>query len=142
MPSLLFCLFSILHYHSTFVTVSIPTEYLHLIEKMNNCTSCGDCFRNDHPNKIICDGNCRQSFHADCVNFSKEALLCYREMPNLQCFCDSCIIQARSSNISSPLFNKFNSTAVIPTSSPSSVQCSVIAAKSKRNRNRNSIPNV
>lgn len=101
---------------------------------MNNCTVCDGCFGNENPNKIICDGICRQSFHAECANFSKNALLCYREMPNLQWFCDGCIIQTRSSNVSSPLFNKFNSTVVIPTSSPSYVQRSFPAASCKRKR--------
>ncbi|XP_037050719.1 uncharacterized protein LOC119084759 [Bradysia coprophila] len=101
---------------------------------MNNCTVCDGCFRNDNPNKIICDGICRQSFHAECVNFNKNALMCYREMPNLQWFCDGCIIQSRSSNVVSPLATKFNSTVAIPTSSPSYVQRSLIAAKRNRNR--------
>lgn len=105
---------------------------------MNNCIVCDDGFRNDNPNKIICDGICRQSFHAECVNFSKNSLLCYREMPNLQWLCDGCIIQTCSSNVSSPPFNKFNSTVVIPTSSPSYIQRSLIAAK----RNRNPFPNA
>ena len=110
---------------------------------MNNCTVCDCSFRNDNPNKIICDGICRQSFHAECVNFSKNTLLCYREMPNLQWLCDCCIIQTRSSNVSSPSFNKFNSTVVNSTSSPSNVQHSLIAAKCKRNRNsfQNAKPN-
>ena len=102
---------------------------------MNNCAVCDGCFRNENPNKIICDGICRQSFHAECANFSKNALICYREMPNLQWFCDGCIIQTRLSNVSSSLFNKFNSTVVTPASSPSYVQRSLIAAKRKRNRN-------
>lgn len=102
---------------------------------MNNCAVCDGCFRNVNPNKIICDGICRQSFHAECANFSKNVLICYREMPNLQWFCDGCIIQTRLSNVSSSLFNKFNSTMVIPASSPSYVQRSLIAAKRKRNRN-------
>lgn len=104
---------------------------------MNNCTVCDGCFQNDHRNKIICDGICRQPFHAECANFSKDALLCYREMPNLQWFCDGCIIQTRLSNVSSRQFDNFNSTAIIPTSSPSYAQCTLIAAKSKRKRNRN-----
>lgn len=99
---------------------------------MNNCTVCDECFRNDNPNKIICDGVCRQVFHAECVNFNKDALLCYREMPNLHWFCDSCTIQTRSFNVSSPPFNKFNSTVVVPTSSPSYVQRSLPAANRKR----------
>lgn len=104
---------------------------------MNNCAVCDGCFRNDNPDKVICDGICRQSFHAECANFSKNALLCYREMPNLQWFCDGCIMQIRSSNVTSP-FNNFNSAVVFPTSSPSYVQRSFINAK----RNRNSYPNV
>ena len=103
---------------------------------MNNCTVCDDSFRNDNPNKVICDGVCRQSFHAECVNFSKNSLLCYREMPNLQWLCDGCIIQTRSSNVSFHPFNKVNSTVVIPTSSPSSyIERSLISAKRNRNAN-------
>lgn len=98
---------------------------------MNNCTLCDDGFRNNNPNKIICDGICRQVFHAECVNFNKDALLQYRQMPNLQWFCDSCIIQIRSCNVSSPLLNKFNST-VVPTSSPFYVQRSLPTANRKR----------
>lgn len=102
---------------------------------MNNCTVCDDGFRNDNPNKIICDGICRQVFHAECVNFNKDALLQYRQIPNLQWFCDNCIIQVRlptsSSNVSSPLFSKLNST-VVPTSSPFYVQRSLPAANHKR----------
>ncbi len=100
---------------------------------MNNCTVCDDSFRNGNPNKVICDGICRQSFHAECVNFSKDSLLCYREMPNLQWLCDGCIIQIRSSNVSFPPLNKFNSTVVIPTSSPSYIERSLIPAKRNRN---------
>lgn len=103
---------------------------------MNNCTVCDDSFRNDNPNKVICDGVCRQSFHAECVNFSKNSLLCYREMPNLQWLCDGCIIQTRSSNVSFHPFNKANSTVVFPTSSPSSyTDRSLISAKRNRNAN-------
>lgn len=110
---------------------------------MNNCDSCDGSFRND-PNKIICDGNCRQSFHAACVNFSAEGLLCYREMPNLQWFCDNCIIQARSVNVSFPQFDKFNSAAALPTSSPFELRRSLIAAKSRRKHkhSRNQVPNT
>ena len=101
---------------------------------MNNCAVCDGGFRNGHPNKIICDGVCRQSFHAECANFSKDALLCYREMPNLQWFCDGCIIQTRSCNVSSPRFNNFNSTSSSPC-----VQRTLIAAKNMRRRNRNAV---
>lgn len=103
---------------------------------MNNCTVCDECF--DSLNKVICDGICRQSFHAECVNFSKDALLCYREMPNLQWFCDGCIFQTRSLNVSSPPFNKANSTIAVTTSSPCIVERSQIAVK----RHRNSFPNA
>lgn len=41
------------------------------IERMNNCAVCDGCFRNER-NKIICDGICRQCFHAECANFSKK----------------------------------------------------------------------
>lgn len=103
---------------------------------MNNCTVCDDGFRNDNPNKIICDGICRQVFHAECVNFNNDALLQYRQIPNLQWFCDNCIIQVRSptssSNVSSHLFSKLNSTVVVPTSSPFYVQRSLPAANPKR----------
>lgn len=108
---------------------------------MNNCTVCDGCFRNENPNKIICDGICRQSFHAECVNFSKNALSCYRELPNLQWFCDGCIIQTRSSNVSSPPFDKLNSTVVIPTSSLSFNQRSLNATKRNRNPFLNAKPN-
>lgn len=106
---------------------------------MNNCTVCDGSFRNDNPNKIICDGICRQCFHADCVNFSKDALRCYREMPNLQWFCDGCIVQTCSSNVLSPPFNKLNSTVVIPTSSSSHIRPSFIAANRNRKLNKSSV---
>lgn len=99
---------------------------------MNNCTVCDDFFRIDNPDKVICDGVCRRVFHANCVNFSKDALLFYREMPNLQWFCDNCILQSRSINVSSPPFRKLNSTVVIPTSSPSYAQRSFHAINQKR----------
>lgn len=118
--------------HATLVSVI----HCHVIDKMNNCTVCDDSFRNDNPNKVICDGVCRQSFHAECVNFSKNSLLCYREMPNLQWLCDGCIIQTRSSNVSFHPVNKANSTVVFPTSSPSSyIDRSLISAKRNRNAN-------
>lgn len=67
----------------------------------------------------------------------------YRETPNLQWFCDSCIIQSRSFDVSSPQFNNFNSTAFIPTSLFYCAQGTLIAAKSKpRNRNRRPIANA
>ena len=97
---------------------------------MNSCNVCDDGFRNGNPNKIICDGICRQAFHANCVNFNKDALLHYREMPNLQWFCDSCIIQTRSINVSSSPLN--NSTVFVPTSSPRYVQHTFPAANRKR----------
>lgn len=109
---------------------------------MNNCAVCDGCFRNDHPNKVICDGICRQSFHAECANFSKDALSCYREMPNLQWFCDGCIFQSRSSNVSPSQFSKFSSTAVSPTSLPSYMQRTLTVAKVKRSRNRNPVSNA
>lgn len=97
---------------------------------------CDECF--DHPNKVICDGICRRSFHAECVNFSEAALLCYREMPNLQWFCDGCIFQTRSLNVSSPPFSKVNSTIALITSSPYPVERSQIAV----NRHRKSFPHA
>lgn len=111
---------------------------------MNNRTVCDDCFQNDNPNRVICDGICRRPFHADCANFSKNALMYYREMPNLQWFCDSCI-QTRSSNFmaanvkecahevlrhlngSSTLFNDFNSNVINSMSSPLYIQHPLIA---------------
>lgn len=104
---------------------------------MNNCTACNDCFRNDSRNKVICDGICRQAFHAECVNFNKDALLHYREMPNLKWLCDTCIIH--SSNVSyasSRRFNEFNSTVFARTSSPSYVRSSLPAVNRKNKTNR------
>ena len=65
---------------------------------MNNCTLCDDCIRYYTRNKVILDGICRQAFHAECVSFNKDALLYYREMPNLQWLCDTfryCISEDR-----------------------------------------------
>lgn len=112
---------------------------------MNNCTVCDDCFRNDNRNKVICDGYCRQAFHAECINFNKEALLHYREIPNLQWLCDTCIIQMRSSNVSfvsssTPRFNKLNFTSFARTSSPSYVRSSITAANRKRKPIRSAKP--
>lgn len=113
------------------------------LRKMNNCTVCDDHLRNDRPNKVICDGICRQVFHAECVNFNKDALSYYREMPNLQWFCDNCIVQTSTSNVSSQLFNsfnKFNSTVAARTSSPFFVHRSLPTATRKRKLIRNSKP--